>query len=71
MIPTLASLALGLALGQVVYLDYLWRTRSIMMPPPPPPDPPAPALLLAADLGALITEDTICDLAELARRGDR
>lgn len=44
MIPTLASLALGLALGQVVYLDYLWNTRSVLMPPPPPPDPEVPEL---------------------------
>ncbi len=67
MIPLLASLALGLAAGQVVYLDYLWRHRGVPALPPAPPAPPTPALILSADLAALITEDTICDLAELAR----
>lgn len=67
MITALASLALGLAAGQIVYLDYLWRHRGVTALPPAPPAPPTPALLLSADLAALITEDTICDLAELAR----
>jgi hypothetical protein len=66
-IPLLASLTLGVAVGQVAYLDYLWRHRGVPALPPPPPAPPAPELILSADLAALITEDTILDLAELAR----
>jgi hypothetical protein len=67
MIPVLASLALGFVAGQIAYLDYLWRHRGVPALPPAPPAPPAPALILSADLAALITEDTILDLAELAR----
>lgn len=66
MIPVLASLALGFVAGQIAYLDYLWRHRGVTALPPAPPAPDDP-VLLSADLAELLTDDTICDLAELAR----
>jgi hypothetical protein len=66
MITVLSSLALGFVAGQIAYLDYLWRHRGVPALPPAPPAPDDP-VLLSADLAELLTDDTIRDLAELAR----